>query len=259
MSFYSCIFIFILFTGCVGYQYVSSPLYIPVNEKKGELKSNISYTGLQVGYSISNNFSIFGDYDFMVREYRSNWPGLSSEHDGHISGRYGSNDYNFGVSIFKTHNNFFTEILLAGGIGDMFYNNFMATYLYNSFYLTVNKKNLYIQPVLGYKYSDAKHKIEFGLFSRFSYTRYTDINVTIFKPDNAEVYLDNVYFVGKKNLDLFFIEPGFFFRDGFEHIKYQFNITPTISLNSKHVKYRFFNLFFGIFLNFDLLNKTLKK
>src|SRR4051812_39472283 len=45
--------------GCTGYQYIASPSYVPFNTKKGDLKANISYNHVQLGYSLTNHFSLF--------------------------------------------------------------------------------------------------------------------------------------------------------------------------------------------------------
>src|SRR5688500_12949123 len=49
----------IFLMGCSGYQYVASPRFVPLNEKKGELTANLYLSGLQVGYAFTNKFSVF--------------------------------------------------------------------------------------------------------------------------------------------------------------------------------------------------------
>lgn len=241
----------LLLSNCTGYQYVSSPQYVPFNEKKGELKTNISYTALQLGYSITNNLSIFYDYDFRVRNYSSSM--ITSEHDGTISGSHKANDNNIGFSFFKSRNQFIYEVLVAGGFGDMSYSNNVDSFAYNNFSLKVNKKNFYIQPTIGYKMSEGNSNGVIGLFTRIYCTRYTNIKTEVFKSNYVSVNPDNAYFIGKNKIDLFFIEPGLLLRVGKKHISFQTIISPTISLNSNHLKYRSFNLFFGLFLNFDCI------
>jgi hypothetical protein len=45
--------------GCSGYQYVASPRFVPLNEKKGDVNLNIYTSGAQLGYAFSNKFSAF--------------------------------------------------------------------------------------------------------------------------------------------------------------------------------------------------------
>lgn len=85
---------------CAGYQYISSPVYTPLHEKKGELKANISVNNIQASYSISNNIEIFALYD------KNKGSGFDIEHIGgkENSGQndYGStiSDYSFGLVLF---------------------------------------------------------------------------------------------------------------------------------------------------------------
>ena len=49
----------LLMMGCTGYQYVSSPRYVPLNETKGEVTANVHLSAVQLGYAFTNNFSVF--------------------------------------------------------------------------------------------------------------------------------------------------------------------------------------------------------
>src|SRR5687768_13187424 len=145
------LFIYILtpvfLMGCAGYQYVASPRFVPLNEKKGDCNLNVSLTGLQLGYAFSNKFSAFATgFQRVPTEFmEKNWPLDEYKRSGE------SREFNLGMSYFVNKENIQYEILAGGGLGDMeFY--FGNTNHSDDYNLTMQaqKRNFFIQPNFTY-------------------------------------------------------------------------------------------------------------
>src|SRR5690349_14521215 len=100
---YQLLLLAIILSSCSGYQHIATPQYVPLNSKKGDLTGNVSFRYAQLGYTVSNNVSIFatgymrdtddapGDFDTFAKKEGSG----TSDHDDR------SHEVNAGASFFK--------------------------------------------------------------------------------------------------------------------------------------------------------------
>jgi len=242
--------------GCTGYQYVSSPVYVPVNGEKGDLKFDFAFNKLEVGYAFTNHLSLFATG--FIRSNKGGSKGelfFGKENSGAKIRSDSLMEANFGFSIYGKAEAFYYEFLLGSGIGRVKYNNRIDDYNNDyQFRMVARRFNLFIQPSFGFK---VKNIIELGTFAKFNYTSYYDIKSTVILGDSQDE-TDN-HFIGKKQTDLFFVEPGVFFRVGSKNIKFQTQIFPTLSMIDDKLNYREFNLYLSLFININILNSSEKE
>lgn len=240
-----------LISGCTGYQYVSTPVYVPTNYEQGSIKANISINSIQAGYSLSDHISVFANgYSRKSVKGLNTESMFGKENSGASIRSDSSYEANVGLSYYfvKWFLNF--EVLLGTGIGELQYNNTLDFYPDNYvFNMNANKYNIFIQPYIAYRF---RNLYECGLFTKLSYYSYYDIkssgNIGINGESNKVDEFDD-YFRNKKQVNLYFGEPGMFFRIGFRNVKFQTTVSNTISLNNEDYYYRDFNLRFSVFLD----------
>lgn len=234
-----------LFFSSCAFHYVSSPQYIPLNEKKGELKINQEVNSWQVGYSFADNYSIFST--------GSVWSGssfnlISSKENGgdyHEDGQ--GYEVNIGGSYFNKFKFLNYEFLAGGGIGNVNYENMRDLEINYKFNLETPKFDVFFQPDIGFK---PNKNIELALCSRLSYHRFYDIHTTTTFGSNDKVETNDRYFDNKSGLDLFFWEPAFSLKLGTDKFKVVMLFAKTVNLNNKDIIYQqlYFNV--GFLLNF---------
>ncbi len=104
-----------LLSGCTGYQYVATPHYVPVNLEKGKLVGNVSFNYFQLGYTLSNNFSIY-----TTGYYRKNDGGiikataLGLENAGAHIQTDKQRDFDLGITYFKKPGDYFSYEIVTG-------------------------------------------------------------------------------------------------------------------------------------------------
>jgi len=250
-----------LLISCQSYQYVSCQQYIPLNEKKGEIKSNISLNTIQIGYSLTNHLSLYGEYLNRNNTFYEKFAG--AENSGQIGGDNKILDKNFGISYFNILKKYKSEILFGIGKGtygydyyiDNPYSNYSSKTDYE-FSVDSKKFNLYIQPNFGYKFIKKLLIGEIGLFSRIYYTRLYDINTSFENNSPTPSKQEHLIFLNKDNMNFYFLEPGIFLKAGIKYISYQIIFSPqNICLNNKYLKIREKNICFGINLNINLFKQ----
>lgn len=241
--------------GCTGYQYVSSPVYVPVNKEKGDLKLDLSYDNIQVGYAFTNHLSLFATG--FIRSNKGGSKGetfLGKENSGAKIRSDSLMEANFGFSIYGKTEAFYYEFLLGSGIGRVKYNNRINDYDNDyQFRMVTRKFNLFVQPTIGFK---IKNVIELGAFSKFIYASYYDIKSNVIL-GNSQDETDK-HFIGKKQADLFFVEPGVFFRVGSKNIKFQTQLSPSINLLDNKLNYRQYNVYLSLFINVNIFSSSEK-
>ncbi len=239
----------LLLTGCSAYQYISSPQYIPLNKKKGELKLAISSNSYQIGYAFSDKFSVFHTgYDRAFIERSPFLGSLGKENMGNVNDKDGQSEFNLGASYFKKSEKFHYEVLAGVGYGKLHYQSENG-FGYYSFDLKATKYNFFIQPDLCILLNE---NIELGAFAKLIFLDY-------FYHSNSGngLYLsswDKSFYGGKSSV-FYFIEPGFIARFGSENVKFQTQVSPAFNITNfgdKSIDYRKFNLRFSLFLSLDL-------
>jgi len=250
-----------LLISCNSNQYVSSQQYIPLNEKKGEIKSNIYINTFQIGYSITNHLSLYGEY--LKRNYQFITVFDGFENFGQIGGNNKILDKNLGLSYFNILKKYKFEILFGIGKGTYGYyyyihnpdSNYSGKTDYN-FGVDSKKFNLYLQPNFGYKFKEKLFIGEIGLFSRIYYTRLYDINTSFENNSPTPSKQIHLIFLNKDNMNFYFLEPGIFLKAGIKYMSFQFIFSPqNICLNNKYLKIQKMNIFFSINLNINLFKQ----
>jgi hypothetical protein len=184
MKYNFLVIVALLLSSCQGFQYITTPQYVPLHEKKNELKGVASYNTVQLGYSVSNHMSLF-----MAGNYRnkSSPRGLISsmgkENGGESNSRDKHYDINIGAGYFTKRKKVIIETLAGAGAGRMEYGHDLdLMYPDYNFTMTANKYNVFIQPGIGYK---VKSILEIAVFSRFNYVQYNKIKTVLVPGDKS--------------------------------------------------------------------------
>jgi hypothetical protein len=235
--------------GCNGYQYVSAPNYVPLHTQKGEVKANVSFTYCQLGYSLTDHFSLFTSSYFRKRGTPTFF---SKEGSGDTIKSDKTREFSIGALFYKKQHNLVYECAIGAGYGSINYNySLMQGPPYYDFYMTANKINFYIQPEIGYKYDE---DFEIAMFSKINLCRYINID-TSGTSGRKSFYRYHDYFIGASERDFLFLEPGFIIRTGFENLKGFFSTSYNINLYGNPIDYRQLNIYLGISLSFSIFEK----
>lgn len=242
----------IFLAGCNGYHYVSSPAFVPLNEKKGELKVNISPTGGQAGYSFTDHLSVFATgYDRFTFDHF--WKSIEQDHNRDDYYTDDACEYNLGLSYFYPHLGVRYEALAGGGIGYIKYESPKDLYVFpDEFKMHADRVNVFLQPTIGYGIMDI---IYFGVFCRLNAYRYYNIQTYIAINSNSQDYLrpNDLLFLDKKTMNLFLIEPGFMVRVGYKYVHFQTLISLTSNISKYDIIVRTANIFmFSVFIDLNL-------
>jgi hypothetical protein len=247
--------------GCTGYQYIASPSYVPLNTKKGDLKGNVSYNHVQLGYSFANHFSTFA-----TGYKRSGGTAINFESWGSKEGS-GANSYkdhsyeiNVGTSYFFRVSNFAGEIQLGGGGGKTYYEHEKDLYQESYFIqFAADKRNIFIQPSFSYIFkTKIDNIIQLGFFTKVVCDQFYNINVntTLLKPPyNTPPEKEDAYFMNHSHRNLYFAEPGACVRVGGKYVKGSAVVSAPINLQGDNIRHRPFNLYLSSFFNLNLLRK----
>jgi len=246
-----CLLIFIC--SCSGYEYVSSPHYVPLHKEKGELTSSVGHNNIQMGYSLTNHFAVFAAGKY--RNTRDNEKHLFGASEGHYSG---NNDYqdesfdvNIGAGVFNHYQMFKFETLVSTGLGKMDYEHTRDLVNMYSFDLQANRLNFYIQQNFGVNIW--KNYLEMGISAKYINFLCYNINNQLTVGDNGDNISTDTYFVGKKTARMSFFEPGLTIRGGFHHFKVQTQLISVINLTESRIRYRELSLFVSFSINLNLL------
>jgi hypothetical protein len=254
----------IFLTGCLGYQYVASPRYVPLNEKKGDGNLNLYLSSLQLGYAFSNNFSVFATgFARLPTEFRKEkWPDDTRRRSCE------SQEINLGLSYFTNRDKVQYEILAGGGLGDMEF--YSENKIYSGGYaltMEAQKRNIFVQPNFTYKFKPRLRKhLAIAAFAKFNSLHYYDISVT--NRDDvpfSELSLPNSlddglrYFGNRSEADLFFIEPGIFVKGGSENVKGMVQVSYVINAGGPSLYYQPYSINLGCSISFNLLDLRKKQ
>jgi hypothetical protein len=239
-----------IITGC-AYHYVSSPQYVPLNDKKGELGANVSINCLQIGYSITDYMSLFstGSLNANIQMFKDG----GKENSGNKSGKYTSYSIDVGASLFKKSRLFNYELLAGLGAGKIKYKHEID--LYYADYLSemnAQKIDIFIQPDFGYKIKDI---IELGIFSKLIYEKYYDVQTSTDIGDNLTIDSADVFFENRTHANLVFTEPGLLIRAGFKKVKFYCELSVPLQLTNADIRYKPFNMYLGASFSTDLLKQ----
>lgn len=257
-----------LIAACSGYQYVASPRYVPLNEKKGELTGNLYMSGLQVGYAFSNKFSLFatGYQRIPTVEIGNPFGGI----DGHSHRSGDSREINLGLCHFWKRNKFHYEILVGGGFGDMtFINDHEGAKnrdMNYNFKMQADRSNIFVQPNVGCKFrsTSGKFNLTVAAFTKFNRVYYHNIKTETssgFSSNSAKPDFDAgiEYFSSRKEANLFFIEPGLCVKGGWKNFKGTAQISPVINASGHALHYQMVSINLGWSMTLDVLKKRERK
>jgi hypothetical protein len=254
MRYFLCFLIISIITGCNGYQYVSTPVYVPMNNEKGDLKASISGNNINVGYALSSNISLFSNgYSRNSIKGINSETMLSQENSGISVRSDTSYECNIGMSYFFKKSFLRFEVLLGTGFGKMRYSNNLDLFPNNyQFHMAASKYDCFVQPYVGYRF---RNLFDCGIFSKISYYSYFDIKSSVNIGMQGTTIKEDRYddfFTNKRQVDLYFLEPGIFFRIGTQHVKFQTTLSNVINLNNEDFYYRDINLKFSIFMDINI-------
>jgi hypothetical protein len=243
-----------LLFGCTGYQYIAAPHYIPVDLEKGKLNANLSLNYYQLGYTLTDNFSIY-----TTGYYRDNKGGIfkataaTKENGGAYIQTDKQKEFDFGMTFYKGLSNYLSYEIISGvGIGSVEYTNTQDLFPDYNFSFSAKKLSFYVQPDLTfsiYKYFD------FSIFSRINQSRYYGINKSLNLGAKSEPEKYDQYFNDREIVSLCFFEPGLQIRVGLDNIKFQFLYTRIFDLKNTGIQYRQNNLYLGLSLRLNLIKK----
>jgi hypothetical protein len=248
----------IFLAGCSGYQYVASPRFVPLNEKKGDVNLNVSLTGVQLGYAFNNRFSVFATgFQRVPTQFRKKkW----------LVGTYSrsceSREVNLGLSYFVNKENLQYEILAGAGLGDMeFYSENGDV---SELTMQAQKSNIFIQPNFTYKFKSPLRKhLALAIFTKFNSLYYHNISIRNSQGVSfSEISfrspsrLDNglSYFGNRSEVKLFFIEPGLLIKGGSQYVKGMAQISYVVNAGGPAMYYQPISISLGCSLNFNLLD-----
>jgi len=247
-------------TACSGYQYVASPRYVPLNEKKGDLTANVHLSAVQLGYAFANRFSVFATGFRRVPSIEGGNP-LPVDGKNH---RYGSSrEINAGFSYFRATENFVVEVVAGGGYGDMSFGNKYTDDKHQDegyqFDMTADRRNLFIQPSIRFKFGNARLNKHFslGAFTKFNNLRYYHIRGDLRATRFTENYDDGIeYFAARSEAELFFIEPGVQVKAGFRNFKAMAQLCPVINASGYSMRYQHLSVSLGLTMNLNVLRSS---
>jgi hypothetical protein len=249
-----------LMCSCAGYQYVASPQYVPLNTKKDDLKANVFYNYAQVGYSVTNHFSMF-----ITGYYRNGGSTIfekmaAKEGDGADSYDDKSHEVNLGASYFTTSKLFTYEIHVGGGGGKIYYQHTKDLRDLYKAEFNADKFNIFIQPSISYKIPNSfGDYFQFGAFTKIAAHRYYNIK------DNSEFgqYLnksdidkEDLYFSNSRTREFYFAEPGLCLRAGGKWIKGNATLSFPVNLSGDDIRYRKTNLYLSVFFDLNLFESS---
>lgn len=244
-----------LLISCSSYQHVSNSPYVPLHEKEGELKANISFNSVKLSYSFFENVSFFAEYFHRTNE--STIRGfLASENGGRVTSLSEISEKNAGLIFFNQLGKFKGEVLMGGGIGDFKYEYNEDERLIYDYDFRVNSKkmNFFIQPNFGYKYEDRNFHSEIAVYSKVYLARHKDIRVYYSNLTSRPILKEHEIFLNKNDINFYFIEPGLLIRSGFKYVTLQVLYSPKIFCNNRYLNYKDYNINLSLNLNLELFS-----
>jgi hypothetical protein len=249
----SLAFIFLIFTGCTGYQFVAPAHCVPVNHEKGHCVGNLSLNTCQLDYAFSEHFSAFVTTSFRLYEDRENRTWHWADSLGFIK-MDKHNELGLGVTCFKNYGDFGSFELLTGiGYGTVKYDNFQKQQDVYEFSFHARKFNCNIQPSLSVRYEDF---IDFSIYSRISYNQYFNIRSSMDLRPFWELKDYDAFFYGRQSAGFCFLEPGFQIRIGLKYIKLLLEVSGTVDLFSNEIIYKPYRFMVGISYDANILQKN---
>lgn len=219
-----------VFSSCVVHHFLTPPVHVPVNKKKGDSHIGINTNQIQVGYAPFNHFSFFySQYNgWQANELTKS---VFSEIESYnvLYRENSSSIKEVGFSYFKGFNNLlYLEIVSALGKGERFARSNHKGKGNYSFVYSCDISTLYVQPT----FSIAPGKIlDLSIFSRFSYNNQSNIASTFKQANNSIPYpYDEAIFNNNKFSQLI-IEPGIQARLGIKNIKVMGQISNDMAFN----------------------------
>ncbi len=241
----------ILICSCSGYEYVSNPHYVPLNNQKNDWKISAGKGNCQVGYFITDHITIFSTGYYRNTKGLNNWDDIFTSNNEENNGRVHREDeiYNINLGggyVTKLGPAIF-GILGSAGFGGIDYyhtQDLVNDYKFEQF---GNNYNIYIQPVIGL---NVKDHFEFGFSPKFIRLTYYNLRSTLEMGDNKDDVSQDMYLAGRKRADMYFFEPGLTLRAGGKNIKAEMQFVPAFNFaDTKQIRYRDFGVFFGIYFN----------
>lgn len=244
------VFIILIFTGCTGYQYVAPLHFVPVNYEKGHGVGNLASSSCQLGYAFTNHLSTFVITNFRENQNHHNIFYSKDEEGFYKTDKHHGID--FGISYFWNYDDFGSFEILSGiGYGTVQYRNFNETADIYDFSFDARKIKFSLQQSISIRYEDY---IDFSLFARLNYTRYSNIKSTLDLSPAMHLTDYDAFFHSRNTSAFYFLEPGGQIRIGPKYVKLLIQGSGLIMLDSYDIFYRKYNLSIGISCSFNLIN-----
>jgi hypothetical protein len=246
-----------ILSGCSGYQYQSTPNYIPMNYSKGECKADFYLNSIQLGYSISNHVSVFTTayWDQTIRII--DWQAIASKENG--GAEYFNDSFftiDIGVSYFSHYKDFIFEVLAGGGFGKASYSHRIDLWPDYSSNFNARTTDLFIQPNFGYKLGKI---VTIGFFARYTINHYYNIQSVLYQGGHNKIEPVDKTFYQFKTKDICIIDPGIFCKIGYKNMVCQIIISHGYNQSDNNLLYKKTNFFLSFSFSPTDLIKSYQK
>lgn len=215
---------------------------VPLMQKKGDIKLNISTSNLQTSYALTNNIAIMVNGYIRGNKYTDDFfcPYKSKRLLAEVGAGY--------FMLFP--NKIIFEAYGGAGYGNVNIKRDFEDYMFinKSGTFSANISRYFIQPNIGYK----NDIVELAFSSRFTCLKFSDIKTKDITYE--DLVAKKLYQVDVPTY--FFVEPALTVRVGFKWVKAHFQIMYSTKLNSEPLNYLDFG--FNIGICFDI-SKALRK
>jgi len=243
---------FLLLTCCTGYQYVSSPAYVPQHTAKGEGRVNLYLNGAQAGYSPINHLMFF-----TTAHYHSapgGKGGIFEEKDEDRFRKTISSDFTIGSGWYARRDRIVYEVIAGAGLGKIDYANHRSRFYGYSLDMKANTQHYYIQPDIGFSVLD---HFNFTVFVKTDFCRYTHITNKLSLGAYGEPEFSDQEFMRKSHVDVVMLSPGFSFQGGWKMVRFHAQLSPNFMLSGgDNIRYQPLNLNLGASLLLSAKHKT---
>lgn len=244
------VFIFLILTGCTGYQYVAPLHFVPVNYEKGHGVGNLTYNSCQAGYAFSDHLSAYAMTTFIENDKEKSLFINNKDEKGFYK-MDKHNEIELGITRFWNYEDFGSYEILAGvGYGTVKYRNYNEIEDFYDFSFDARKMNFSFQPGISVRYENF---IDFSVFSRLNCIRYFNIKSMVDSSPSTQLTDYDRFFNGRNDCNLFFLEPGVQFRAGPEYVKLLIQGSGSIMLGSSDIYYKEYRFTIGISCSLNLI------
>jgi hypothetical protein len=238
----------VLLVSCTGYQYVSSPTYVPQHHQSGEFRGNLYPNGVQLGYTPINHLLVFATGHLHADPGGKR--GLFEKKDVDRFRQTKATEFTLGAGYFIRRQRIIYEVLAGMGGGRIDYKNNRPDFYDYSNRLQAHTKHFYVQPDFGFWIRD---HFTFAFFAKLDVCRYSHLSNDTQLGAYAEPEFADQEFMRRTKVNLVTLSPGFSFQGGWQWVKFHVQASPNFKLRTNEVRQQPLN--FNVGLSFFLSGK----